>query len=223
MIEARGLVVAYGDHVVLRDFDLTVEPGAALGVTGPSGCGKSTAARVVALLQPPAAGTVTIDGTRVGGWRFRAQRALRQAVGVVFQNPRLSVDPRLTLFDVVAEPLRASKRDDEAAPRVAELASTVELTDELLGRRAHEVSDGQLQRACLARALVLSPRYLVCDEMTSMLDASTQARLVGVVERYRQDTGAGVLAISHDVTLLGRWCDRVERMAADGARVPAEA
>jgi peptide/nickel transport system ATP-binding protein len=100
--------------------------------------------------------------------------------------------------------------------RVEELAELVGLTADLLGRRPHEVSDGQLQRACLARALALRPARLVCDEMTTMLDASTTAALVAVIDAYRTREGAGVLAISHDPVLLGRWTDRVLTLTGDG-------
>lgn len=92
--------------------------------------------------------------------------------------------------------------------RVEELAELVGLTTDLLGRRPHEVSDGQLQRACLARALALRPDYLACDEMTTMLDASTAAALVAVITTYQDETNAGVLATSHDTALLSRWADR---------------
>ncbi|MES4831614.1 ATP-binding cassette domain-containing protein, partial [Streptomyces anthocyanicus] len=105
-------------------------------------------------------------------------------------------------------------RREGAADRVAELSATVGLTADLLTRRPHEVSDGQLQRACLARALVLRPRWLVCDEMTAMLDASTTAALVRVVEDYRAATGAGLLAVGHDRVLLDRWCDRTVEWAS---------
>ncbi|OEV12528.1 ABC transporter, partial [Streptomyces nanshensis] len=99
----------------------------------------------------------------------------------------------------------------------------VGLGGDLLARRPHAVSDGQLQRACVARALVLRPRVLVCDEMTAMLDASTTAALVAVVEDYRRRTGAALLAVGHDRPLLERWCDRtVELAAASGAREGAE-
>jgi len=109
------------------------------------------------------------------------------------------------LAELIAEPLRSNGRPTDG---VRELAETVGLGADLLGRRPHEVSDGQLQRACLARALVLRPRRLVCDEMTAMLDASTTAALVGVVEAYRRETGAGLPAVGHDRVLLERWCDR---------------
>ncbi|PWI07024.1 ABC transporter ATP-binding protein [Streptomyces sp. NWU339] len=210
MLELRAITAGYDRRSApaVRNASLTVAPGEAVGLLGPSGCGKSTLAKVAALLHRPDAGTLLLDGTPVRHWRHRAPRSLRTAFGVVFQQPRLSADPRLTLTDLIAEPLRATGRRAEAPDRVAELASTVGLTPDLLTRRPHEVSDGQLQRACLARALVLRPRWLICDEMTAMLDASTTAALVAVVEDYRTETGAGLLAVSHDRTLLDRWCDR---------------
>ncbi|MFE6627765.1 ABC transporter ATP-binding protein [Streptomyces rochei] len=209
MLELRDVTAGYVRKApVFRGVSLTVRPGQAVGLLGPSGCGKSTLARVAALLHHPDAGTLVVDGTPVRRWRHRAPRAQRTAFGVVFQQARLSADPRLTLTDLIAEPLRATGRREGVGGRVAELAATVGLTADLLGRRPHEVSDGQLQRACLARALVLRPRWLVCDEMTAMLDASTTAALVRVVEDYRAETGAGLLAVGHDRVLLDRWCDR---------------
>ncbi|MGV9920903.1 ABC transporter ATP-binding protein [Streptomyces cellulosae] len=209
MLELRTVTAGYDRRApVVRDAHLTVTPGEAVGLLGPSGCGKSTLARVAALLHRPDAGEVVLDGTPVRGFRHRAPREQRTAIGVVFQQPRLAADPRLRLADLIAEPLRATGRRASAGDRAAELADTVGLTPDLLGRRPHEVSDGQLQRACLARALALKPRWLVCDEMTAMLDASTTAALVRVVEDYRASTGAGLLSVGHDRTLLNRWCDR---------------
>ncbi|WP_328409837.1 ATP-binding cassette domain-containing protein [Streptomyces violaceus] len=209
MLELRSITAGYIRNApVVRDVSLTVEPGESVGLLGPSGCGKSTLARVAALLHRPDSGTLVLDGDPVRHWRHRAPRALRTAFGVVFQQARLSADPRLPLTDLIAEPLRATGRSKEIPDRVAELAPVVGLTPDLLTRRPHEVSDGQLQRACLARALVLRPRLLVCDEMTAMLDASTAAALVAAVEDYRAATGAALLAVGHDRTLLGRWCDR---------------
>ncbi|MFF4406497.1 ABC transporter ATP-binding protein [Streptomyces sp. NPDC001262] len=217
MLELSRITAGYDRRApVVRDVSLTVGDGEAVGLLGPSGCGKSTLARVAALLHRPDAGTVVIDGTPARGWRHRAPREQRTAFGVVFQQPRLSADPRLRLADLVAEPLRATGRKAEATERVEDLARTVGLSTDLLTRRPHEVSDGQLQRACLARALSLRPRWLICDEMTAMLDASTTAALVGVVERYRERTGAGLLSVSHDRTLLGRWCDRMVTLGPSG-------
>ncbi|TBO57012.1 ATP-binding cassette domain-containing protein [Streptomyces kasugaensis] len=214
MLELRDITAGYEPRTpVVRGVSLTVAAGEAVGLLGPSGCGKSTLARVAALLHRPDGGTVTLDGETVTGWRHRAPRRQRTAYGVLFQQPRLSADPRLRLGELIAEPLRAGGRRAEMADRVGELAPVVGLTDELLRRRPHEVSDGQLQRACLARALVLRPRWLICDEMTAMLDASTTAALVAVVESYRRESGAGLLAVGHDRTLLARWCDRTVRWA----------
>lgn len=213
MLELREITAGYPPHApVVRGASLTVGDGAAVGLLGPSGCGKSTLAKVAALLHQPEAGTVVLDGGVVRRWRYRASRAQRTACGVVFQQARESADPRLRLVDVIAEPLRACGAG--AAPareRATDLAESVGLGTELLTRRPHEVSDGQLQRAALARALILRPRWLVCDEMTSMLDASTAAALVGRVEEYRRRTGAGLLAVSHDRVLLERWCDHTLR------------
>ncbi|MEU6819530.1 ATP-binding cassette domain-containing protein [Streptomyces atriruber] len=209
MLELRSITAGYDRRApVVRDVGLTLAPGESVGLLGPSGCGKSTLARVAALLHRPDAGQVVVDGETARGWRHRAPRELRTAFGVVFQQPRLSADPRLTLTALIAEPLRAVGRGTEAAATVPELAASVGLGKDLLGRRPHEVSDGQLQRACLARALVLRPRWLICDEMTAMLDASTTAALVHVVEEYRAERGAGLLAVGHDRVLLERWCDR---------------
>lgn len=209
-LRAEGIVAGYrrGERV-LDGVDLVVGPGEIVGLAGASVCGKSTLARVLALLMAPRAGTVTIDGERSRGVRYRAPRALRTSVGVVFQQPRLSADPRLTLDEIVAEPLLATGRGRDPGWE-AELHDRVGITAELRGRRPHEVSDGQLQRACVARALVLRPRYLVCDEMTAMLDASTTAALVGVVTAAAA-RGTGVLAVSHDEELLAVWAGRVER------------
>ncbi|MFE7135800.1 ABC transporter ATP-binding protein [Streptomyces sp. NPDC057638] len=209
MLELDSITAGYDRSApVVRGVSLTITPGEAVGLLGPSGCGKSTLAKVAALLHRPYGGRVVLDGATVRGWRHRAPRDQRTAIGVVFQQPRLSADPRLSLRDLIAEPLRATGRREEAPARVGELAARVGLGDDLLTRRPHEVSDGQLQRACLARALVLRPRWLVCDEMTAMLDASTTAALVAVVEEYRRASGAGLLAVGHDTVLLDRWCDR---------------
>ncbi len=223
MLELIRITAGYDRRdPVVRDVSLHVGAGEAVGLLGPSGCGKSTLAKVAALLHRPDAGTMTLDGTVIRGWRHSAPRARRTAVGVVFQQPRLSADPRLSLRELIAQPLRSTGRRREVPERVAELARSVGLSDELLERRPHAVSDGQLQRACLARALVLEPRLLICDEMTAMLDASTTAALVAVVERYRAASGAALLAVGHDRVLLERWCDRTVRWdERDTEKAPA--
>jgi peptide/nickel transport system ATP-binding protein len=219
-LTAHGVVAGYDRrHPVIHDVTVSVQSGETVALDGASGSGKSTLARVLSLLHEPFAGTVSLDGRQVTGYRHRAPRELRTRIGVVFQQPRLSVDPRMTLRRAIGEPLAAAHTPDPPA-RVDQLADLVGLTTDLLGRRAHEVSDGQLQRSCLARALALAPGYLICDEMTTMLDASTAAALVAVIRDYQRRTNAGVLAISHDTVLLDRWADRTLHLTAVGRLQP---
>ncbi|WP_235879051.1 ABC transporter ATP-binding protein [Saccharopolyspora karakumensis] len=210
VLSATDVVVGYRrGEPVLDGASIDVSAGEVLGLAGPSGSGKSTLGRVLALLHRPWSGRVSLDGGDITGFRHRTPGETRKAIGIVFQHPRPAVDPRFTLRDIIAEPLLARGE----AGDIAELADEVGLTAELLTRRPHEVSDGQLQRACLARALAPQPRYLVCDEMTAMLDASTTAALVRVVDRRTRENGTGVLAISHDEALLDRWAHRVVQVS----------
>ncbi|GLZ01574.1 dipeptide/oligopeptide/nickel ABC transporter ATP-binding protein [Actinoplanes sp. NBRC 103695] len=206
-LTAHGVSAGYRGQQVLHDVTITIEPGETVGLRGPSGSGKSTLVRVLALLHRPDAGHVTLDGTQIDDIRHRVPSSRRTQIGVLFQSPRAASDPRLTLTDIIAEPLRATRQPHEQ--RVAELADRVGLTADLLGRRPHAVSDGQLQRACLARALVHRPAYLLCDEATTMLDASTQAHVAAVITDEQHQREMGVLLVSHDTTLLTRWADRV--------------
>ncbi|MEW2382704.1 ATP-binding cassette domain-containing protein [Micromonospora sp. NPDC047707] len=209
-LAARAVTVSYRRQRVLDRVDLHVARGETVGLRGPSGSGKSTLARVLALLHAPDAGHVTLDGVPLAGARHRLPAAIRTRVAILFQSPRAATDPRLSLADIVAEPLRATGTPTgEARARVAELADLVGLTPDLLTRRPHAVSDGQLQRACLARALVHRPGYLLCDEATAMLDASTQAHLATVVTDYQRRHHAGVLLITHDPALMTRLATRV--------------
>ncbi|WFE63697.1 dipeptide/oligopeptide/nickel ABC transporter ATP-binding protein [Micromonospora sp. WMMD714] len=209
-LAAHQVTVRYGRHRVLDRVDLHVAPGETVGLRGPSGSGKSTLARVLALLHAPDGGRVTLDGRPVGGVRYRVPAAVRTRVAILFQSPRAASDPRLSLADLIAAPLRAvGTPTAQATARTAELADLVGLTPDLLARRPHAVSDGQLQRACLARALAHRPDHLLCDEATAMLDASTQAHVAAVVTDYQRRHSAGVLLITHDPALLARWATRV--------------
>jgi peptide/nickel transport system ATP-binding protein len=187
---------------------------------GPSGSGKSTLARVLSMLLKPDSGTVKLNGVGIREWGIRARRELRRAVQLVWQSPRLASDPRLRIGDIILEPLAANGMlPGSLAERQAVLAywaGRVGLTSELLSRHPHAVSEGQLQRACLARALVLQPRYLICDELTSALDVSTQAALLEVITNEQSQRALGVLLITHDRVLAHHWCNRiVELMMED--------
>ncbi|NYH41770.1 peptide/nickel transport system ATP-binding protein [Micromonospora jinlongensis] len=217
---ADEVTVGYGRQVVLDGVTLRIDRGETVGLRGPSGCGKSTLVRVLALLRRPEGGRVSIDGTPVGGVRYAVPVDLRTRVAVLFQSPRAAADPRLSLDDLIAEPLRAIRTPEPAVrERVAELAELVGLTPDLRGRRPHAVSDGQLQRACLARALVHRPDYLLCDEATAMLDASTQAHVAAVIRDYQRAQRAGVLIVTHDEILLNRWADRVVDLVGTASAV----
>ncbi len=214
-LTATGIHAGYRGRPVLAGVCLSVEPGETVGLRGPSGSGKSTLVRVLALLHAPDSGHVSLDTERVDGARHRVPAAVRTRIGVLFQSPRAAADPRLSLADLIADPLRARRHPrEQIAGRVADLADRVGLTPDLLTRRPHAVSDGQLQRACLARALVHEPGYLLCDEATTMLDASTQAHVAAVITDEQRRTGMGVLVVSHDPALLARWAHRTQDLAA---------
>lgn len=202
-LTARALSLAHDRRVIARGIELDVPPGRTIGLLGPSGIGKSTLARVLAGLDQPATGSVSVDGgptgPRAGG---------PSPVQLLFQSPRRSCSPRMTLAEVICESTAATSPDPA-------LCEEVGLDLDLLGRRPGQVSDGQLQRAALARCLAASPRYLVCDEATAMLDPITGAGVVRALRR-RAAAGLGVLAISHDRDLLEAWADEVWELTAEG-------
>lgn len=201
---AHGVVVARGTHAVLAPTDLAVRAGEVVGLTGPSGVGKSTVAALLAQLEAPHAGHITLAGRRVEGAGLDLPPAQRRRVAWVSQHPHTAVDARMTLRRAIELPARLAGIETDAAP----LAAEVGLDRALLDRRPHEVSGGELQRAAVARALALRPEYLVLDEVTSMLDEATAADVLDVVGRVAA-AGTGVLLVSHDVAALHAVCDRV--------------
>lgn len=201
-LHATAVTAGYGEHVVVRLVSLEVPAGQIIGLTGPSGSGKSTLARVMTGLLAPMQGEVHMDGLAVPTRRGQ----MTGDIGLLFQSPRRACDPRRRLGAMVGEFTRPGAHAGGVAP--LECAREVGLTLDLLGRLPAEVSDGQLQRAALARALAGAPRYLVADEATAMLDAATTASIAGVLRR-RANEGLGVLAVSHDHALLAAWADEV--------------
>lgn len=199
---AKSIRVRHGDGPwVLDGVDLTLRPGTVVGLAGPSGTGKSTLARVLTGLHEPQSGSVRVDDRPQS---FR-RGAMNGDVAMLFQSPRRSSSPRLTIEEHVRE--AAELRGGRPGPDdVAAAAERVGLTLDLLSRRTTQVSEGQLQRACLARALLARPAYLLCDEATAMLDPVTTASITRVV-RDLAASGVGVLAISHDAELLAAWAD----------------
>lgn len=201
----------------LAGVSVGVAAGERLGLVGPSGAGKSTLARVLALLEAPDSGTIELDGMRVEDFGMRLTPALRRRVQLVWQSARQACDPRMRLQDILLEPLRiAGELSDDEGETQALLQrwwDAAGLSDELRSRFPHEVSDGQLQRVCIARALIVQPAYLVLDEPTSALDVSTQAALLALVADVQRESGLGVVLITHDRELVDHWCGEVVTLA----------
>jgi len=181
------------DRPVLDGLDLDIEPGRILAVTGPSGVGKSTLARLMAGLLSPQSGTITCDGRPVGPRRG----TLPSWTALLAQDPLSAADPRHTLGKMIGLPARMAGASIDVAAAAAEVGLGPELLDRLPG----QVSGGQLQRACLARALAQQPRYLIADEPTAHLDPDTTHAIAAVL-RARADRGLGVMAITHDLDLV---------------------
>ncbi|MFO1394258.1 MAG: ATP-binding cassette domain-containing protein [Steroidobacteraceae bacterium] len=225
-LDVRGLTVEYaargwfGDRAsrrALDDVSISLGDGATLGVVGESGSGKSTLARAILGLVRPSAGEVRWDGERIDTHRRDAMLRFRRDVQVVFQDPVGSLDPRMTAGASVAEAIEAlagpaDARDIRA--RVSAALESVGLDPVLAGRYPHQLSGGQCQRIAIARATVVRPRLLVCDEVVSALDVSVQAQIVNLLLDLRERHGLGLLFISHNLAVVRHVCDRVAVLRA---------
>jgi oligopeptide/dipeptide ABC transporter ATP-binding protein len=191
---------------------LDVGAGEALGVVGESGCGKSTLTRALLRLGPVTGGEIVWLGREIQGVSGEELRALRAGMQIVVQDPFASLDPTMSVNDIVAEPLRALRPDMNAAQRVeavARMLASVGLGAEYAQRRSRELSGGQCQRVAIARAMVLGPQLLVCDEAVSALDVSIQAQLLELFESIKRDRGTSIVFVSHNLAVVRRLCERV--------------
>jgi peptide/nickel transport system ATP-binding protein len=189
--------------------------GETLSLVGESGCGKSTVGRAILRLFDITAGQVVLDGQRIDDLSPDRMRRLRRRVQVVFQDPFSSLNPRLRVRDILAEPIRnfgLVKSSAELDSKVAALMDTVRLPRDALGRRPHEFSGGQRQRICIARALAAEPDLIVCDEAVSALDVSVKAQIVNLLQDLQHEFGLALLFISHDLAIVEHMTHRVAVM-----------
>ncbi|HJQ58025.1 MAG TPA: oligopeptide/dipeptide ABC transporter ATP-binding protein [Vineibacter sp.] len=219
LLQVESLVVEYpvGNKTVhaVTDVSLHVDRGETLGLVGESGCGKSTLGRAVLQLRRPTSGKVMFDGVDLTQLHGEALRLMRRRLQLIFQDPIASLNPRRRIGDIIAEPLVISGVTDRAERerRVRAVMTAVGLDPDLaMGRLPHEFSGGQCQRICIARALILEPELVICDEPVSALDVSIRAQILNLLEDMKRRYGLTLLFIAHDLAVVKAVSDRIAVM-----------
>jgi ABC-type glutathione transport system ATPase component len=220
LLTVDGLVVEYPGKGfrakgfrALHGVSIQVGRGETLGLVGESGSGKTTLGRAILGLAPVTEGVITFEGRDISRATRKERRTLSRDLQVVFQDPYTSLNPALTVGDILAEPLTAAGRDAKASrARIAELLEQVNLPGDAVDRLPREFSGGQRQRVAIARALALDPKLIVCDEPVSALDLSTQARILDLLLAIQQQTGVAYLFVSHDLDVVRHISHRVAVM-----------
>jgi ABC-type glutathione transport system ATPase component len=223
ILEVKDLLIRYRAGLfaprpkpAVNGASFRLDRGATLGIVGESGSGKTSLLRAILRLLPVEGGSIRLDGQDWLALQGRALRQARQRIGVVSQNPFLSLSPRLTVTEILAEPMLAAGRRPGPAmrDRIAALLSDCGLPAAFLDRRARELSGGQAQRVAIARALALEPRLLVLDEPTSALDVSVQAQILNLLRALQSELGVSYLFITHNIGVVEYIADRVAVMRA---------
>jgi len=223
LLSVKHLKVAYpvrssillrriGENVAVSDVHFDINPGETVGLVGESGSGKSTVARTVIGLIRPDGGSIEFEGRDIAGSTPRQLRNVRRDMQMIFQDPYASLNPRLTVRDLIAEGWlvhRGVVPRNRWTAEVQELMERVGLNPDYASRYPHQFSGGQRQRISIARALALRPKLIICDEAVSALDVSVQAQVLNLLDDLQRDVGLAYLFISHDLSVIEHLCDRV--------------
>ena len=217
ILEVRNLTKHFkagGRQVVhaVDDVSLTLKKGRTLGLVGESGCGKSSCARTIIRMYDPTSGQIILDGDDITNLSQKQLKPYRKKMQMIFQDPYASLNARMTVRDIIAEPLVAHnvvKRKDQSNELVYPMLERVGLTKEHANRYAHEFSGGQRQRVGIARALILQPELVICDEPISALDVSIQAQVINLLKDFQEEKGVSYLFIAHDLSMVRYVSDDV--------------
>jgi peptide/nickel transport system ATP-binding protein len=209
----KGIFGKVIDHVkAVDDVSFEVYPGETVGLVGESGCGKTTLGRTILRLVEPTAGDIIFDGVRINELSKEAMRNMRKDIQIIFQDPYSSLNPRIPIGEAIMEPMRIHdvlESDFARKKRVIELLETVNLSKSQFMRYPHEFSGGQRQRICIARALALNPKFIICDESVSALDVSVQAQVLNLLNQLKEEFNFTSIFISHDLSVVKFMSDRI--------------
>ncbi len=212
MLEINNCCKSFGNQTVLQDVSMTIPNGSIIGVSGASGIGKSTLAKILCGVTAPDAGAVFLDGKLLVSPKEAYDRKRGLAIQMVYQQPYATLDPLQKIGAGLRELIsyhRLTKNRQETEKLIADILAQMQLPSKILAHLPRQISGGEAQRVALARCLLLSPKLLILDEATSMLDVSTQANLLALVKAQMVSGGGSVLFISHDRALTDFYCDTV--------------